>query len=269
MDDLELLDGTSPFDKIKHVRLDGSDYWLGRELGAQVGYAQWRNFKSVIIAARDGAIKAGEDVDLHFCAAPQKLQGRGRPADQDFELSRHAAYLVMMAADSTKVMVAEAKSYFATQARDAEVMKADLAAMPEDIQRNIAMLLRQGRLENEQRRQGAVLDAHAVEIKELTSALDDARIALQETVRRIEAVENDEGWPTARSYAIRNGFLQDGRYLSAVSRKARVIAKDRAVEPIPVPSVHHGTHNSYPDWVWNAAFPLVNPAKYSEKGSAA
>lgn len=252
--------GVSPFDRIKHTRLDGSEFWRGRELGAEVQYTQWRNFKSVIVSARDGAIKAGEAVDLHFCGTPQKLRD-GRMGD-DWELSRHGAYLVMMAADSTKPMVAEAKSYFAHQARAAEVMKADLQSMPPDIQRDIAMLLRQGRLENEQRRQGAQIDAHAAELQRLTTELDGARKALEAANRRIEAVENDEGWPTARSYAIRQGFLRDPRYLSAVSRKARVIAKEHGIDPIEVPDVHHGTHNSYPDWVWAAAFPLVNPAKY-------
>jgi DNA-damage-inducible protein D len=264
--------GISPFEQIKRTRPDGSEFWTARDLQPVTGYARWESFLTPLNRAMKAAANTGADVDIHFRRSPklagQRPQGGGNAGD-DFELTRRGAYLVAMNGDPNKPEVAAAQAYFAEQTGDAEVMKSDLASMPPDIQRDIAMLLRQGRLENEQRRQGAQLDDQEHRIQRLTSELNGARTALEEATRRIEAVENDEGWPTARSYAIRQKFLTDPQYLAAVSRRARGIAKEHGIEPVAVPSVHHGSHNSYPDWVWAAAFPLINPAKYQTKGDAA
>ena len=40
------------FEDIKHVRDDGSEYWLARELSIELDYAEWRNFSKVIDKAR-------------------------------------------------------------------------------------------------------------------------------------------------------------------------------------------------------------------------
>lgn len=36
------------FENIKHIREDGSEYWLARELADVLGYNKWSNFYNVI-----------------------------------------------------------------------------------------------------------------------------------------------------------------------------------------------------------------------------
>ncbi|MEU6641262.1 hypothetical protein ABZ863_01790 [Saccharomonospora sp. NPDC046836] len=274
--ELATMDGWSPFDRIKHTRLDGSEFWLGRELQVLVTYVRWEDFKSVIVKARNSASANGEAIDQHFVLVEYTVEGKrgGSRLVQDYELSRHGAYLAAMNADENKPAVAAAQAYFARQTNDAEVMKADLASMPADIQQQIAILLRQGRLENEQRRQGAQLVAHGADIQRLTSELHEAREALEQANHRIEAVETDDGWITGRSYAIRHGLVTNDKYIAQVSRRARTIAAagrhgEPGFGPGEAPHKVHGTVKTYPEWVWAAAFPLVDPTRYIESNVGA
>ncbi len=99
----------SPFDQIKHIDADGSEYWLARELMSLLEYEQWRRFEDAIARAIAACKNIGQESEKHFLPAPAKSTG-GRPRD-DFKLSRYGCYLTAMNGDSRKPQIAAAQSY--------------------------------------------------------------------------------------------------------------------------------------------------------------
>ncbi|WP_261949236.1 phage antirepressor KilAC domain-containing protein [Rhodococcus sp. T9N] len=118
MTDLTLLSSKSPFDSIRQVRPDGSEFWSARDLMSVMGYGAWREFRVPIDRAMKSAANQGHDVSGNF-GGSTKISST-KPAE-DFELSRFAAYLVAMNGDPNKPEVAAAQSYFAIRTREAEV----------------------------------------------------------------------------------------------------------------------------------------------------
>lgn len=59
-------DGGSPFDAIRRVRSDGSEYWAGRELMPLMAYANWREFAEVVERAKASGRNTGMDVTTSF-----------------------------------------------------------------------------------------------------------------------------------------------------------------------------------------------------------
>src|SRR5690625_4806600 len=109
----------SPFDAIKNTRAeDGSEFWSARDLQPLMGYAAWRNFEVPIDRAMTSALNQGIDVNSNF-ARSRKITAT-KPQD-DYLLSRFAAYLVAMNGDPNKPEVAAAQHYFAVKTREAEV----------------------------------------------------------------------------------------------------------------------------------------------------
>ena len=45
---IQMPAGASPFDSIKRVRPDGSEYWSARDLMPLLGYIEWRKFDGAI-----------------------------------------------------------------------------------------------------------------------------------------------------------------------------------------------------------------------------
>lgn len=125
MSDIQLSNGESPFDAIRRVRPDGSEYWTARDLQAVTEYARWEDFAKIIDRAIASARNSGENVAQSFSAITEKPLGGGRPR-VDFELSRFGAYLTVMNGDPNMPRVAEAQSYFAVQTRMAETQPAEL-----------------------------------------------------------------------------------------------------------------------------------------------
>lgn len=120
MSDIDLFsDSGSPFDAIRQVRADGTEFWSARDLLPLMGYANWRNFETPVRRAMKTAANQGMDVASLF-AGSRKVAASG-PAAEDFELSRYAAYLVAMNGDPNIPEVAEAQHYFAVRTREAEV----------------------------------------------------------------------------------------------------------------------------------------------------
>lgn len=121
MNDLTPATG-SPFDSIRRLRPDGSEYWSARDLMPVMGYgADWRNFVDAIGRAKITAVNTGVQVDEVFVGVtenPSVLGGRPRV---DVHLSRYAAYLVAMNGDPRKPEIAAAQTYFAVKTREAEV----------------------------------------------------------------------------------------------------------------------------------------------------
>ncbi|WP_342351189.1 hypothetical protein [Corynebacterium diphtheriae] len=51
---------TSPFDKIKHNRVDGTEYWSARDLMPLMGYARWEDFYKITRRAETSAKNSGQ-----------------------------------------------------------------------------------------------------------------------------------------------------------------------------------------------------------------
>jgi len=54
------------FEDIKHVREDGTEYWLARELAQVLEYTNWQNFTKVIDKAMIACNNSGFQVEYRF-----------------------------------------------------------------------------------------------------------------------------------------------------------------------------------------------------------
>jgi DNA-damage-inducible protein D len=110
-------------DQKKKTAPNGEDYWMGRDIQAILGYAEWRNFFEVIKKARTACDGSGVPSSYHFVEA-NKLISAGKGAEltrADCYLTRYACYLIAMNGDSSKAEVATAQAYFAVQTRRQEL----------------------------------------------------------------------------------------------------------------------------------------------------
>lgn len=119
--------GGSPFDAIRRIRPDGSEYWSARELMPLLGYVNWQNFAEAINRAMISAKMTGVDTGREFSQVTQvtgvsNLGGIGH-GRVDYELTRRAAYLVAMCGDVRKPEIAAAQAYFAINARENEIRR--------------------------------------------------------------------------------------------------------------------------------------------------
>ncbi|WP_231611023.1 phage antirepressor KilAC domain-containing protein, partial [Rhodococcus sp. CX] len=131
----------SPFDAIRQTRPDGSEFWSARDLAPVMGYSAWRNFMVPIERAMKAAENQGHDVSSHFAGSRKVVvrpQGGGSE-QEDFELSRFAAYLVAMNGDPNKPEVAAAQAYFAIQTRVAETQTPAPFALPQSMSEALRM----------------------------------------------------------------------------------------------------------------------------------
>ena len=119
MTDITRFDGRSPFDQIRLRRMDGSEFWSARELMPILAYEKWQKFSGVIERAKASAANQGVVVENNFTASG-KVSGARGPAQEDYELSRFACYLVAMNGDPRKPEVAAAQAYFAIRTHEAE-----------------------------------------------------------------------------------------------------------------------------------------------------
>lgn len=116
------LPQSSPFDAIRRVRPDGSEFWLARELMIPLGYMRWDGFLPAIERATITAQNSGVDIASEF-AQVVKVRRDPKLGDQqryDYELSRFACYLTAMNGDPRKPEIAAAQTYFAVRTREAE-----------------------------------------------------------------------------------------------------------------------------------------------------
>lgn len=122
MDELTTPYNETPFDRIKQLREDGTEFWSARDLMAPLGYEKWERFADAIDRAKQTAANQGVDVDQAFSRHREEGTG-GRPRE-DVHLARYAAYLVAMNGDPRKPEIAAAQSYFAIRTREAETAPA-------------------------------------------------------------------------------------------------------------------------------------------------
>lgn len=109
----------SPFDALKQVTEQGAEYWSARDLAPLMGYAKWQNFQTPLNRAMKSAEVQGTNVASNFMRS-HKVTVQGKMPQEDFRLSRFAAYLVAMNGDPNKSEVAAAQAYFAIQTHAAE-----------------------------------------------------------------------------------------------------------------------------------------------------
>ncbi|WP_368681011.1 phage antirepressor KilAC domain-containing protein [Rhodococcus opacus] len=109
----------SPFETLREVRPDGSEFWDARRLMPPMGYASWERFQTAIERAKIAAENSGMSVDGNF-RGTAKVSGQRGPAQANYELSRYAAYLVALNGDPRKRETAAAQSYFVIRTREAE-----------------------------------------------------------------------------------------------------------------------------------------------------
>ncbi len=124
---------TSPFDAIRRIAEDGSEYWSARDLAKVLGYkTNFRNFKLAIGRAEISCKNSGHNPADHF-AGVRKMVKIGSGAEREVEdvyLTRYACYLIVQNADPNKEIVALGQTYFVEQARRQE-LAAQWAALPE------------------------------------------------------------------------------------------------------------------------------------------
>lgn len=103
----------------------GIEFWLARDLQHLLGYAEWRNFNTVISKAKTACEVSNFNISDHFVDVNKMVDlgsGSQREID-DIMLSRYACYLIAQNGDSQKQEIAFAQTYFAMQTRRAELIE--------------------------------------------------------------------------------------------------------------------------------------------------
>ena len=113
----------SPFETIRKVKEDDSEYWSARDLARVLGYTTWRRFTNAIEKAEIACINSEQSTSDHFDHHVKKVKiGSGAQREiEDINLSRYACYLIIQNADPNKEIVALGQTYFAVQTRRQEV----------------------------------------------------------------------------------------------------------------------------------------------------
>ncbi len=130
----------APFDTIRQIDADGSDYWSARDLSKLLGYTKWENFVYAITRAKEACENSGQAASDHFPESRKMIKaGRGAQRRiEDYHLTRYACYLIVQNADPEKPIVALGQTYFAVQTRRQEIAdELALSTLPEDQKRLI------------------------------------------------------------------------------------------------------------------------------------
>jgi DNA-damage-inducible protein D len=106
MDLITILDSnTSPFDQIKQIDSEGTEYWLATDLLASMGYQSWKRIKDTVERAKISALNSGLNVSHHFVDVVQMTQIGASQAFREtlknYKLSRYACYITAMNGEVT------------------------------------------------------------------------------------------------------------------------------------------------------------------------
>lgn len=128
MTEIDFPTTVSPFDAIRRIADNNSEYWSARELMPMLGYEKWERFEDAISRAYLAAKNSGTDPDQAFSRL-REVVPQGGPSKVDYHLSRYGAYLVAMNGDPRKPEIAKAQTYFAIRTREAEAGRPAVAAI--------------------------------------------------------------------------------------------------------------------------------------------
>ena len=117
----------SIFEEIKRVDENGAEYWSARDMAKVLEYLEYRNFLPVIKKAKEACVNSQHKVEDHFVDMHEMIEiGKGgKRSLESVKLSRYACYLIVQNADPSKKVVANGQTYFAVQARIAEIQQMD------------------------------------------------------------------------------------------------------------------------------------------------
>ncbi len=113
----------TPFEQIRRTNPAGNEFWSSRDFARVLGYADYRNFQSVIESARTACFNSGQRMEDHFVEVTEMVE-IGSSAQRPLKtvmMSRYACYLVIQNADPSKEIVAQGQTYFAIQTRRQEL----------------------------------------------------------------------------------------------------------------------------------------------------
>jgi DNA-damage-inducible protein D len=121
-------DEITPFETIRRTNPAGNEYWSSRDFAKILGYADYRNFQSVIESARTACFNSGQRVEDHFVEVTEMVEigSRAQRPLKSTMMSRYACYLVIQNADPAKEIVAQGQTYFAVQTRRQELSDAEM-----------------------------------------------------------------------------------------------------------------------------------------------
>ena len=111
----------SIFEELKKINKYGQEYWSARDLAKILEYSEYRFFIPVIEKAKKACENSGFSSKDHFEDTHGMISiatGTVRETERelpDVNMSKYACYLAVQSADSAKVIVGKAKSYFAIQ----------------------------------------------------------------------------------------------------------------------------------------------------------
>ena len=116
---------TQNFEAHAHRVESGVEFWLARDIQHLLGYAEWRNFTTVISRAKVACEVSGHQILDHFVDANKMVDlGSGSQREvHDLMLTRYACYLIAQNGDPRKPEIAFAQTYFAIQTRKAELIE--------------------------------------------------------------------------------------------------------------------------------------------------